>query len=276
MIKKYFGGIFLSLMLALPLSAQTNALRDGVTVAIDSTVALTNYTTLGDWNMDGNLDGWSAPQVNGATVSGGLLSGTAGGTDPQITLTGLGANGPDLDLAFNDYLDVRLQVPAGFGGTVVFYFGATNNYTGTANTTTGFNASREVTITNIPADGNFHVYRIFFGPHIYWRGNLSDVRVDPLGNAATLGDAFAIDYVRVGDMTGDIYLASYASATVPGPGTNDVNGYPVIDMSSKHFRFCWDISVTSISFWTPNMPHGTLRNFEEVWKNHVWRMGFPV
>ena len=275
MIKKCSLAIALGLILARPLCAQTNALRDGVTVTTDPVVALTNYTTLGDWNTDGNLDGWSATQVGGATASGGLLSGTASGTDPQVTLTGLGASGPDLDLAFNDYLDVRLQVPAGFGGNVLVYFGATNNYFGTANTTTGFSNSREVTITNIPTDGAFHLYRIFFGPHVYWRGNLSDVRVDPLGNGATVGQAFALDYVRVGDLAGDVYLPSYAPGTVPGPGTNDVNGYPVIDMSSKHFRFCWDISVTSNSFWTAGMPHGTLRNFEEVWKNHVWRMGFP-
>ncbi len=275
MIKKYFWGILLTLLVALPLCAQTNASRDGVTVTIDPVVALTNYTGLGEWNTDGNFENWSAVQVNGATVSGGLLSGTAAGTDPQVMLTRLGANGPDLDLAFNDYLDVRLQVPAGFGGTVLVYFGATNNYTGTANTTTGFSSSREVTITNIPTDGNFHVYRIFFGPHVDWRGNLSDVRVDPLGSAATTGDVFTLDYVRVGDLTGDVYLPSYAAATVPGPGTNDVNGFPVMDMSSKHFRFCWDASVASNSFWTANMPHGTLRNFEEVWKDHVWRLGFP-
>ncbi len=275
MIKKYFWGILLTLLVALPLCAQTNALRDGVTVTIDPVVALTNYTGLGEWNTDGNLESWSAAQVNGATVSGGLLSGTAAGTDPQVMLTRLGANGPDLDLAFNDYLDVRLQVPAGFGGTVLVYFGATNNYFGTANTTTGFSSSREVTITNLPADGNFHVYRIFFGPHVDWRGNLSDVRVDPLGSAATIGDAFTLDYVRVGDLTGDTYTPSYVAGTMPAPGVNSPNGFPVIDMSSKHFRFCWDISITSNSFWTANMPHGTLRNFEEVWKDHVFRLGFP-
>ncbi len=275
MIKQFLLVIPLGLVFALPLRAQTNALLDGVTVTIDPVVALTNYTSLGEWNTDGNFDNWSTAQVSGATVSAGLLSGAASSSDPQITLIHLGASGPDLDLAFNDYLDVRLQLPAGSGGTMQVYFGATNNYYGTANTTTGFSASREVTITNIPADGAFHVYRIFFGPHVYWRGNLSDVRVDPLGSAATVGDAFAVDYVRVGDLTGDVYLPSYASGTVPAPGANDVNGFPVMDMSSKHFRFCWDASVASNSFWNASMPHGTLRNFEEVWKNHVWRLGFP-
>jgi carbonic anhydrase/acetyltransferase-like protein (isoleucine patch superfamily) len=275
MIKKILLACLLCSVAALSLRAQTNVLRDGITVAVDPVVALTNYTTLGDWNTDGVFDNWGTAQVSGATVLGGMLSGTASGTDPQITLTGLGAGGPDLDLAFNDYVDVRLQVPAAFSGYILVFFGATNNYFGTANTTTGFNNSRSVTITNIPSDGAFHVYRIFFGPHVYWRGNLSDIRVDPLGNAATVGQAFALDYVRVGDLTGEIYTPSYVAVDIPAPGVNSPNGFPVIDMSSKHFRFCWDISITSNSSWTASMPHGTLRNFEEAWKNHVWRMGFP-
>ncbi|HEX9047169.1 MAG TPA: hypothetical protein VF988_09100, partial [Verrucomicrobiae bacterium] len=244
-------------------------------VTIDpATPALTNYTSLGEWNTNGNFDKWSTAQVSGAAVSGGILSGIASGSNPQLTLVHL-ANGPDLDLAFNDYLEVRLQAPAGFGGAMQIYFGATNQYYGTANTTTGFNASRMVSVTNVPTDGAFHVYRIFFGPNVYWRGNLSDVRIDPLGSAATAGQAFAVDFIRVGDLAGDVYYPSYDAANVPGAGTNDVNGFPVMEMSSKHFRFCWDASVASNSFWTANMPHGTLRNFEEVWKSHVWRLGFP-
>jgi carbonic anhydrase/acetyltransferase-like protein (isoleucine patch superfamily) len=273
-IKKILLTVALAALSISSLPAQTNAFRDGVTVAIDPSVALTNYTSLGEWNTDGNLGGWSTAQISATAVSGGALNGTASGTDPQITLTGLGAGGPDLDLAFNDYVDVRLQVPAGFGGNILVFFGAVNNYFGTANIT-GFDGSRSVTITNIPVDGAFHVYRIFFGPQVYWRGNLSDVRVDPLGNLATVGQAFAVDYVRVGDLTGEVYTPSYAAPQVPAPGASSPNGFPVLEMSSKHFRFCWDISITSNSFWTASMPHGTLRNFEEVWKNHVWRMGYP-
>jgi carbonic anhydrase/acetyltransferase-like protein (isoleucine patch superfamily) len=238
------------------------------TVAVDPTTPLTNYWSGGEWSTDGNFDGWTTTQISGATVAGGLFTGTASGSDPQVSLLNI-AGGPDLELAFYDYLDVRLQVPAGFSGNIPVYFGTTS--------TPGINASRIVTInsTNIPSDGAFHVYRIFFGPEIYWRGNLSDLRIDPLGSSATAGQAFALDSVRLGDLTGDIYNPSYDAANIPAAGANDVNGFPVQEMSSKHFRFCWDISVTSNSFWTANMPHGTLRNFEEVWKTHVWRLGFP-
>ena len=238
------------------------------TVVVDPTVPLTNYWSGGEWTTDGNFGGWITTQISGATVSGGLLTGTASGGDPQMSLLNA-AGGPDLELAFYDYLDLRLQVPAGFSGSIPIYFGTTS--------TAGISASRVVTIdsTNIPSDGAFHIYRVFFGPEIYWRGNLSDLRIDPLGSSATVGQGFAIDYVRLGDLTGDIYYPSYDAANVPAAGANDVNGFPVQEMSSKHFRFCWDISVTSNSFWTANMPHGTLRNFEEVWKSDVWRLGFP-
>src|SRR5258708_7245988 len=236
-------------------------------VSVDPVTALTNYTSLGEWNTDGNFEGWTTNQLSDAAVTNGVLTGTAGGSDPQIALLNLGS-GPDLELDFNDYLDLRLQVPAGFAGNILIYYGVTN--------TPGISISRAFTITNgsIPSDGAFHVYRVFIGPQVYWRGNLSDLRIDPLGLSATAGDMFAVDYVRLGDLAGDIYYPSYAAGTVPGPGTNDVNGFAVVDMSSKHFRFCWEARVVTNRFWTANMPHGSLRNFEEVWKSHVWRLGF--
>jgi len=237
------------------------------TVVVDPNVALTNFWSGGEWKTDGNFDGWTTTQIGDATVAGGLLTGTASGSNPQVSLLEFDG-GPDLELAFYDYLDVRLQVPAGFMGNIPIYFGTTN--------TPGISAARMVTInnTNIPADGAFHVYRVFFGPEVYWRGNLSDLRIDPLGGSATVGQTFTLDYVRLGDLAGDIYYPSYDAANIPAAGANNVNGLPVLEMSSKHFRFCWDASVAANSFWTANMPHGTLRNFEEVWKTHVWRIGY--
>ena len=105
-------------VLPAPVNVVPPADTSGVTVTVDPAVALTNYTGLGEWNTNGNFENWTTANITGATVSGGLLSGTASGSDPQVMLTGLGTNGPDLDLAFNDYLDVRLQVPSGFSGGI--------------------------------------------------------------------------------------------------------------------------------------------------------------
>ena len=111
-----------------------------------------------------------------------MLTGTASGSDPQLALTNI-AGGPDLELAFYDYLDVRLQVPAGFTGNIPIYFGTTN----TPGISTRCRSPPSTTPT-FRTDGAFHVYRLFFGPQVYWRGNLSDLRIDPLG---TFGDGRA-------------------------------------------------------------------------------------
>ena len=35
--------------------------------------ALTNYTSLGEWNTDGNFDGWTTGQIMDAGVSNGVV-----------------------------------------------------------------------------------------------------------------------------------------------------------------------------------------------------------
>jgi hypothetical protein len=245
-----------------PAPASTNVVVD------PPAAALTNFVTLGDWNTDGNFDLWTTSQIPDAMVTNGMLSGTAGGSDPFIALSAFA--GPDLDLAFYDYIEIRLQVPAGFAGNIPIYYGTTF----TAGIATG--SLRVFTIPNgsIPQDGAFHIYRVFIGPQVFWRSNLRDIRVDPLGSSATLGQTFAIDYVRVGDLPGDVYQPRY-SVNNPAPGNNDTaNNLPVMDMQSKHFRILWDAAVASNASWNANMPHGTLRNLEECWKTHIWLLGY--
>jgi hypothetical protein len=228
--------------------------------------ALTNYTSLGEWNTDGNFESWTATQITNALVTNGILSGSASGSDSQLAKLNF-AGGPDLDLGYNDYMELRLQVPADYNGDVLLYYGVTN--------TPGISSSRVLTIPSaqIPKDGAFHVYRLDLGLEIFWRGTLRDLRIDPL-DATGVGKIFALDYLRVGDLAGDVYLPRY-SANNPAPGANDsANNLPVIDMESKHFRVLWDAAVATNSFWRANMPHGTLRNLEEVWAFYIKKLGY--
>ncbi|HET7624541.1 MAG TPA: DUF6055 domain-containing protein, partial [Verrucomicrobiae bacterium] len=229
--------------------------------------ALTNFTGLAEWNGNGSFDGWTTAQISNASVSGGVLSGIANGSSPSLAHLNF-SGGPDLDLGYNDQIELRAQVPPDFAGDILIYYGVTN--------TPGISGSRVITIPNasIPKDGAFHVYRIDVGLEILWRGDLRDLELMPLGTSAVAGQAFAIDYLRVGDLAGDIYYPRY-SVNCPAPGANDTqNNQPVMDMESKHFRIIWDATVAANSFWRPNMPHGTLRNLEEIWQFYIKRLGY--
>ena len=222
-------------------------------ITVDPTGAAVVGTWSVEWNTAGDFESWTTTQVSGATVAGGVLSGTTSGTDPQIVRANF-AGGPDLDLGFNDYIETRIQVPASYAGDIQIFYGTTG--------TTGFSAARAITIPNatIPKDGAFHVYRIDVGPEPWWRATLRDLRIDP---GAVSGVAFAIDYLRVGDLPGDVYL----------PNTTDqpVTAY---ELSSKHFRFIWDANREANNGINATIARGCLRNAEEAWQVYVKVLGY--
>ena len=233
---------------ALILISQASA----ATVSVDPAVSLTNYWSV-EWNTNGNLEGWTISSATNASVTNGTLTGTASTTDPQIQWLNF-ASGPDLDLAFNDYLDLRIQVPASYAGNIQVFYGTTN--------TTGISGSRVLTIPNssIPADGAFHTYRLDLALEQTWRGTLRDLRIDPVSVA---GASFAIDFIRIGDLTGDLY---YPNTTDQAVTTNE--------LSSKHFRFIWDLNRATNSGMNATWAHGNLRNAEEVWAVYVKAFGY--
>ena len=234
-------------------------------MTVDPATPLTNYWSGGEWNVDGDFEGWSTGQITNAVVAGGTLTGSASGTDSQLSRLAF-AGGADLDLGFNDYLDIRLQLPADYLGDVQIYYGDTFY--------PGISGTRVVTIPSeqIPKDGAFHVYRIDMGLEVYWRATLRDLRIDAL-DATGAGMTFALDYIRVGDLAGDVYLPRYTTAN-PAAGQLHELGRPVIDMESKHFRLQWDTNVAVQSGWTANTPRGTLRTLEECWQVYVKHLGY--
>lgn len=82
-------------------------------ITVDPANAMTG-TFATEWNTDSNLENWTLSQATG-TVSGGGLQGTATGTDSRVSLSNF-ASGPDLDLGWNDFLELRILVPASYGG----------------------------------------------------------------------------------------------------------------------------------------------------------------
>lgn len=225
-----------------------------------------------EWNTTGNAEGWSAA---GATiqVAGGRLAGTASSTTPRIERRNI-AVGANLDLGFNDFLEIRLQLPADHDGDVAIHYGT--------DSTPGFDANRVIRIpaAQVADDGAPHTYRIDVGLEVFWRGTLRDLRVDPLGDAAAVGTAFAIDFIRIGDEPGATsYQPRYTAecqadgGTTPGAALLGP-GQTVQSMESKHFRLLWNDAVAADRAWTASMPRNTLRNLEESWQLFVKGMGY--
>jgi autotransporter-associated beta strand protein len=217
-------------------------------IEVDPTTPLTGTYAV-EWNTEGGLESWTTNQITSAAVSGGNLSGTTSGTSPRVIRSNF--SGPDLDLGFNDYLELRIQVPASHTGDIRISYGTT--------ATIGFNAARVLEIPDalVPADGAFHTYRIDVGPEPWWRASLRDLRIEP---STTSGQAFAIDYLRVGDLPGDVYL------------TND-EWNTDNEMSSKHFRFLWSAARAAQGV-NATTARGALRNAEEAWQVFVKVMGY--
>ena len=115
-----------------------------VTLLVGSVFAVENPTTV---IRD------PADRLGGSRV----LTANGGANVTQWSVTGLG-NGPDLDLGFNDYLQLQLKVPAGFNGPVDIDFGTSVK--------NGLNAAdRKISIpgAKLASDGTMHVYRLELG-----------------------------------------------------------------------------------------------------------------
>jgi hypothetical protein len=239
-----------------------------VVVSVDPAGTFTGSWAV-EWNTNDNFEGWSPVNAT-AVVTNGVLEGTATTTDPRLQLAGF-AGGPDLNLGFNDFLELRIQVPASY-----------TNFYGTT-LTTGFNTStRVITIPAalIPNDGAFHTYRLDLGLEVYWRATLRDLRIDAVDGADATGMTFAIDYLRIGDAPGAaVYQPRYTTECPAAGGSTPGQafigpGQTVSSMESKHFRFLWNAAVTSNGSWTATMAQGTLRNAEECWQILCRKLGY--
>lgn len=214
-------------------------------VLLDPPDRLAGATVLGDWNQDGAQEGWTS---NSVTVSGGILRADLSGTD--LTLNSV-ARKPDLDLGFNDYLQIRLKFPANYSGNLQIDYA----------TLKGFEKQQRLTIPSerIPKDGQFHTYRLDLGLEAPWRDALAKLRVVANGT-------LELDYIEVGDVAGT------------APALNlDTNFKAPLDVSStqrlesKHACFWWDPKDSAI---TPELARRALRMCEESFQVYCRKLGY--
>ena len=153
---------------------------------------ISNYTSLAEWNTDGDLENWLLSSITNETVSGGIFSGEPTTGDPWFYKSN-GTGLPEVDLFYSPYAEFRLKQAASINNSEIeIFFGTTNN--------PGLSGERRVNIPSIdiPHDGEFHIYRYKMSDHSEWNGILEGFRIDPYTVVTT--ERFEIDYIRVGDL----------------------------------------------------------------------------
>jgi len=149
---------------------------------------LFNYTSIAEWNTDGDFEDWQFNNIGSSNVSGGILSGTALTHDPHFYKIDVAS----VDLDSNPIAEFRIKQTAAFTSDMELFFGTYDN--------PGISGARRVVIpaADIPTDGNFHIYQYDMSTHPDWNSDLQAFRVDPYIGAGAAGQIFEIDYIRVG------------------------------------------------------------------------------
>ena len=155
------------------------------TSEVDPASSLGYYTSFGEWNTDGDFEGWdgqwSMVQITNQAVYGGNITGTVTGVDMSIRKDFAYGSRPNL---FNgDIVEIRCKYDENTkttGGNYYFHTGAWNPL----NFLTG----------SVHTDGQFHVYRTTITEDA---GLTILCRVDMINGASdVIGETFKIDYIR--------------------------------------------------------------------------------
>lgn len=247
-----------SLIFSALLVGFSNAQQNVTLAAVDPTDRLAGSTVLGEWTTDGNLEGWSGANTSTLTAATGFLMGADASSTLDATVSRSAiVSGPDLDLGFNDYVQIRLQLPANYTGDVKFEYGTTVN--------AGFAATRQwiLPTANIVKDGAFHTYRFEMGLEVFWRDALRDLRITPL--IGTTG-SFQIDYVEVGDVAGTAPALNLITNFKAGLSAANTNR-----MESKHICVWYDPADTT---FTTVHARRVLRMCEESYQVFCRKLGY--
>ena len=263
---RVFGMLLFSLLWAGGIAPGWAAESDTYKVVVDPPDRLSSATVLGHWDKGSDAQGWQGTGVTGLTVSDGRLAATAtAGSPARIFRSGLTAK-MDLDFGFNDFLQIRMQLPKGFKQSVLFRFGTTTHG--------GFADNR---VFRLPAadlmdDGAWHVYRLDLGLVVWWRDSLTDLEIRPLGDS-TQGGAFAIDYVEVGDTPGDVLGVNTNLNVYRDAGETPAD---CKNMQSKHAVFWWSPKTIKDNPGFDPAIHGrrALRMIEECYQVYCKALGY--
>lgn len=157
---------------------------------VDPPKLLNTYISLGEFNTDGDQEGWAVNQINSALVSGGIFSGLTGGNDSQFILGGLSLDSATEDLAI---MEIRLRKEEFETSRLDLFW---------ADASGGFAGDRMVRLDGgvWPDDGGFHIVHLPVGDFL--NGTVTAFRFDPAADFFEAKEV-ALDYVRIGSIAPD-------------------------------------------------------------------------
>jgi hypothetical protein len=172
---------------------------DAATLSVDGGETLPGAVSLGEWNMDGDFEGWNPSFVDNAAVSGGLLSGEslADGSFPDAWDPMFSSPG-DLGLVIGNepgqFDRIQFHLQMGEGSPVV----RTELFIFTPQGHSSFVWTPDSHATIV--DGNPHVYTVTFDEgDAEWGRTVGSFRLDPVADNPDQAETFSYDFLRVGN-----------------------------------------------------------------------------
>ena len=193
--------------------------------------------------------GLGALRLKDGRVSGAL------GKEPTRAMVKFATPGADLDLGFNDFIDLELQLPAGFAGKVSLDFETTAKH------------RIEIPTQALAAKGALETHRLDVGLVPHWRGFLTAMElVIEAGNSS---GSVTIGRIQVGDRPGDIVEPNLQLNLKEGMKIENLK-----KVESKHGCIWWQESHEKEGFDPKVMPRRALRMLEETWQIAVNQLGY--
>lgn len=168
-----------------------------------------------EFGCHADLNRFDMPNVTGASIANGILSGTAINADPQIDLyTGIGINAD-----IYDSVEIRVK---GVAGSAIKYF-----WQGTVGS-----IHTVVVEEGAAVDGNWHTYLLDMRDESEWTGMLDYNRLDPV---EATGDFFQVDYVRFLSymVKSSPEYPRFTLWQLPSQGTSQMNSYVIKSSGGK-------------------------------------------
>ncbi|RLD09307.1 MAG: hypothetical protein DRI44_08780, partial [Chlamydiae bacterium] len=189
------------------------------TVELDPITPLTGYTSMAEWNTDGDFENWAYnPHLIDVQVSGGNFIAKDDGVDPVMSLNIDALTPPDsrmeLATAIGTVFEVRMQFATNTLNPRVDFW-ATINGAGPGSFPPMQFAAAGGSIPDVPTDGAFHVFRITLEAGDHYIGNLNALRLDPVADASPIGETFKVDYFRIANVTNRVVVLQVDGTPLP-------------------------------------------------------------